>query len=592
MTPFDFYQQQLQTAVSQKQILARSIKRLSVFRVFVAIGIALLLYFFFSTGSMAVILSAVLLTAIFLFMVKVQNSKERKQKLETIRADILEKEIGALSKDYSAFKNGAEFIQHAHPYSFDLDFFGDKSIYQMLCRTVTRPGAGVLADYLQNPYASQEAILTRQLILKELAQKPEFMIEFRVAGNVFEEGADDQEKIKRWLQHPDFLLHDRVLKAAAFILPALMVLMLVISVFQQKIFPGVYIVILLNWLILSRKSRAIKETAFYVAKNAGLIEKSAALVAVITQNVFHHPWLQKMREDSEKMSAEILSFKKTGNLFESRYNGMIGPLMNSLFLFDIYCVLRLEQWRGKNRTRLSELLDKLSDLDAQISFGTFAFNHPGYHYPVFNSGIQIMEAVSLAHPLLGGQAVGNDFSIGKDEKLYLLTGANMTGKSTFIRTIGVNLILAYLGLPLRARSASIPLVKLYTAIRITDSVQEDISYFKAELNRISGLMKEVGQSENPYLVMLDEPLRGTNTNDKQKGTRSIAEKLLRMSAIGLIATHDTVLCNLEESSEGTIKNYHFESQVLNGQLVFDYKLKPGCSVSNNATLLMEQLGIV
>jgi DNA mismatch repair ATPase MutS len=183
-------------------------------------------------------------------------------------------------------------------------------------------------------------------------------------------------------------------------------------------------------------------------------------------------------------------------------------------------------------------------------------------------------------------------SLGKNEQLYLLTGANMTGKSTFIRTIGVNLILAYLGVPVRARSFIVPLLRIYTAIRISDSVQDDISYFKAELNRMQQLMQTVKDSDIPYFILLDEPLRGTNSTDKQLGTQSIMEKLLQFNAIGIVATHDTGLCRLEQAHPRKISNYHFESEVTDAGLKFDFKLKPGGSTSNNATILMKLMGIV
>ncbi|RYY14896.1 MAG: hypothetical protein EOO04_29505 [Chitinophagaceae bacterium] len=198
----------------------------------------------------------------------------------------------------------------------------------------------------------------------------------------------------------------------------------------------------------------------------------------------------------------------------------------------------------------------------------------------------------MVHPLLNDGAVGNSFSLGREQQLYLLTGANMTGKSTFIRTVGVNLILGNMGMPVRAAAAIMPDAWLFTSIRVTDSVQDDISYFRAELNRIQEMMIQVANPQRRYLVMLDEPLRGTNTNDKQFGTKAIAEKLVALGATGIIATHDTVLCALEANMGGQVQNFHFESRLESNELQFDYKLKKGCSTSNNATILMKQLGIV
>jgi len=232
-------------------------------------------------------------------------------------------------------------------------------------------------------------------------------------------------------------------------------------------------------------------------------------------------------------------------------------------------------------------------VDVYVSCAVYAFNHPENIYPDINTSDLVIRAKDLKHPLLlPATAVGNDVSLGNAEQFYLLTGANMTGKSTFIRTIGVSNVLSHIGLPLPAKELSVPLLDLYTSMRITDSVQDDISYFRAELNRIKTIMDRVKASATPYMVLLDEPLRGTNSTDKQQGTRAIVENLLSYHAIGIVATHDTGLCDMETDYSGRVSNYHFESQVGETALTFDFKLKPGASTSNNATILMRQMGIV
>ena len=308
---------------------------------------------------------------------------------------------------------------------------------------------------------------------------------------------------------------------------------------------------------------------------------------------FTAPWLQSVSQSAKESVAEILKFKKLVHLFDSRSNGMVGPVMNTFFLFDFYCLLQLEGWRKKHSPLLLQAIDEMIATDVDVSGAVYAFNHPQNIYPQINdTGSEIL-ASDLKHPLLSpATAVGNDTSIGKDEQFYLLTGANMTGKSTFIRTIGVSNVMANLGLPLPAKALSLPLLNLYTSMRITDSVQDDISYFRAELNRIKSIMDTVKASQQPYLVLLDEPLRGTNSTDKQEGTRAIAENLLSYNAIGIIATHDTGLCDMETNFPRKVRNYHFESRVETAGLAFDFKLRPGASTSNNATILMRQMGIV
>jgi DNA mismatch repair ATPase MutS len=317
------------------------------------------------------------------------------------------------------------------------------------------------------------------------------------------------------------------------------------------------------------------------------------LLAQVAGQEFKLEWLKKTGEDAKKMSVAILQFKKLVHLFEARSNGLTGPIMNTLFLFDFYCLLRLESWRKNHRQSLIEAMDMMIETDVLISSAVYAFNHPDYIYPTITDSGCVITASGLRHPLLSQKAaVGNDAILGEKEQFYLLTGANMTGKSTFIRTIGVSIVIGNAGLPFPAKALSLPLLDLYTSMRITDSVQEDISYFRAELNRVKMIMDKVKTAARPCLVLLDEPLRGTNSTDKQQGTRSIVETLLSYHAIGIVATHDTGLCDMELLHKGQVSNYHFESQVETGGLSFDFKLKPGGSTSNNATALMRQMGII
>ena len=312
----------------------------------------------------------------------------------------------------------------------------------------------------------------------------------------------------------------------------------------------------------------------------------------IAEAKFENDWLQKMKTNAEQSLASIRRFKKIVHLFESRGNTMTGPAMNTFFLFDFYCLLKLEAWRRDHKQSLLTDVDDVIEMDVYVSCAVYAFNHPENIYSAITTGSEIT-ARDLRHPLLSpSSAVGNDVSIGAKEQFYLLTGANMTGKSTFIRTIGVTNILTNIGLPLPAKELTMPLLDLYTSMRITDSVQDDISYFRAELNRIKAMMDKVSHAQHPYLVLLDEPLRGTNSTDKQMGTRAIVETLITYNAVGIIATHDTGLCDMEASHSGKISNYYFESKVAEGELTFDFRMKSGGSTSNNATILMRQMGII
>jgi hypothetical protein len=593
MNPFEYYSGQLSAKEAQANALQKQINGLSTLRLVTGCALLLAVYFAFARDTTIYWGLAIAAFVAFMYTVKRHGAFKDRHKLLLLNIKLLNDELQTLEGDHTAFLAGKELVDASHPYSYDLDIFGDGSVFQMLCRSVTHSGYKALAQLLQHPYAAGEEIRQRQEVVKELAANPDLLQTFRVAGAAGEEGVKDREHILSWMQLEDKFIDKKLLHIAAVIIPILSLTFFILSVLRGTIHSGLVWMFVINWTFGIIYSKDIKRNHVLVGRSAKLIDKYESLLHIIAGNVFHTELLQRCNAIAKTSAVEIAQFRKLVNLFDSRANNMVGPLMNSFFLFDIYCLLKLEKWRAQNRQLLSEAFDYVDIFDVHTSLGTYAFNHPANVYPAVNAQQTAITAVDLKHPLISATiAVGNSGNIGIDERFYLLTGANMTGKSTFIRTIGSNLVLAYIGVPVPAVSFTVPLVKIYTAIRITDSVQDDVSYFKAELNRLQRIMHAIKDEEQPYLILLDEPLRGTNSTDKQKGTRSVVERLIARNAIGIVATHDTGLCDLEQTHKGKISNYHFESRVEQDHLDFDYKLKQGCSTSNNATMLMRLMDII
>jgi len=588
MNPKEYYNQELTKYQLVFDGLIKKTRNLSNIRLLIGIGILAAAYFAFAEAIEGGILALVILIGLFLAVVRRHQALTAEQNKAQNYLEVLSGELDALEGRYSTFKDGSEYIDVKHQYTFDLDFFGERSLYQMVCRAATKAGESRLATLLAEPYATAESIRNKQDTVRELATKLDFLVGFRVAGVDVEEERNGAQKVADWLTMPDFFINNMFLRILVVAVPVVTLALAGAAIFLGMDLSGLAVIVVFNMIVLRWRVAGIREAAHYVAKSAAVISKFEALLREVSNEEFSTGWQERSRAALE----EVNKLKKLAHLFESRYNGMVGPLMNAFFLFDIQCAIRLERWRRQGRATLSSALTELTEIDCYVSLATYAFNHPTYTYPTINEEEQVYVGEDVAHPLLQGSATGNDFSLGELERFYLLTGANMTGKSTFIRTVGVNLIFGYLGLPLRAKSVNLPMVRLYTAIRISDSVQDDVSYFKAELNRIKAIMQEVKENDAAYLILLDEPLRGTNTTDKQNGTRSIIQKLMDIGAMGIVATHDTVLCTLEGEHKGKVSNRHFESQIHGNELVFDYKLKTGCSTSNNATILMHQLGIV
>lgn len=593
LSPSAYYNQQKQHFTGLLNKATKTANTISTLRLWTAIGFVIIAIWAFRSGGGAHWWVAIVFLVAFLVLIRIHHHLSAQCELYKLHLSILNNELRAIDGDFSAFADGGQFVDIAHPYSFDLDIFGKGSIYQMLCRTVTIDGARMLADRLSTIAPSKDTIIGRQEVIAELGTLPGLQQNFRVAGSLEPEEPNSRARLEEWLRGDERFINNKLIIAITVIMPLISLACIAYSVITGDPHPLLGLIIVVNWTLLGVLQKRIKPTISQIGNAEPFIDKTEQLLKEVASNEFKAPWLQRSAADAKSSLKHIARFKSHIKLFESRENVFLGPALNSLFLFDLYCLLRLEAWRRKHKTVLLDAMDSITSLDVYTSCAVYAFNNPANIYPQVTTAGTEIKAEDLRHPLLASAtAIGNDVSLGRQEQFYLLTGANMTGKSTFIRTIGVSNVLCSIGVPLPAAGLSLPILDMYTSMRITDSVQDDISYFRAELNRIKRIMDTVRTSPHPFLILLDEPLRGTNSTDKQQGTRSIVETLLTFHAVGIVATHDTGLCDMEASYPGKVSNYYFESKVEQNALSFDFKLKKGGSTSNNATILMRQMGII
>ncbi|MGN6478258.1 MAG: MutS-related protein [Flavipsychrobacter sp.] len=514
MTPNAHYRSEAEKETQILNVLQKQVNTFSSLRLLSGIAAIVLLYLAFKNGNNAWWLLFIGCAALFFMIVNRHNRLKEKLRIHGISIQLLQAELAALEGNISSFDAGQEEVDPLHPYTYDLDIFGKGSLFQLICRSVTMEGKGLLVHLFKNPYASIETITERQACIKELASMPQFIQTFKLTGTVHEEGKGDRDKILSWLHMPE-KFSNKLLRVVSVVLPVLSAIFILLSIIQQTFHPLLTLVIVANWVTLIIYSKPVKETHLLVGRSVKLVDKYEQLLAAIASQSFQHPKLANMQQVCHTSVAAVTQFRKLVHLFDSRANGMVGPLMNTFFLFDIYCVLKLEKWKRANKEILITAFNHVDETDTFISMANYAFNHPENIYPSFNDAL-LFEGKILKHPLLHNDSVvGNDIHLSNTQRLYLLSGANMTGKSTYIRTVGITLIMSYTGLPICAQQANIPLLQLFTSMRITDSVQEDVSYFKAELNRMQRIMLETAIG-TPYMVLIDEPLRGTNSNDKQK----------------------------------------------------------------------------
>jgi DNA mismatch repair ATPase MutS len=287
----------------------------------------------------------------------------------------------------------------------------------------------------------------------------------------------------------------------------------------------------------------------------------------------------------------VKSLSEITKSMDYRLNMVVGILLNIFFLWDIKQAIKIERWKNSNASFMENWFNQLSAIDELQSFAGFAFNFPNSTFPTFKTGDFEVKASNVTHPFIAqNSCIGNDINYEGWKQFQIITGANMAGKSTYLRTVGINMILAMTGAPVLADSFVIVPVNIFTGIKTTDSLQDGESYFFAELKRLKELIDKL-ESGQKLFVILDEVLRGTNSADKQKGSMALITQLIRLSASGMIATHDLALGGLINEFPKNITNKRFEVEISNNQLVFDYKLKEGISQNLNATFLMNKMGI-
>jgi DNA mismatch repair ATPase MutS len=352
--------------------------------------------------------------------------------------------------------------------------------------------------------------------------------------------------------------------------------------------------IVLQFVFLFFYWKRIAEYFQFFGRKSELLAKYMRLLDFIEESGFQSEYLKDLQGKVSKPSAGKLftQLKSLVKQFEYRQNILVGVVLNGMFAWDIRCVYKLYWWHKKNREKLDVWLDVIAEFDALISLGNYANNHTDFIFPEIHEGGFAFDVKDLGHPLLQKEKrVCNDMELQGWSKVMIVTGANMAGKSTFLRTVGVNLILARVGAPVCASQMQVTPVEMYTNMRTTDSLLKDESYFYAELKRLKGVLDRLQAGERIF-VILDEMLKGTNSVDKLNGSRELIKKLLQYKSVALIATHDLKLSELEADYPQQVCNTCFEIKIENNELVFDYKLSDGATKTMNATFLMRKMGII
>ena len=595
MNPKNHYTERLSLTKGQLQQVKKQIFRISMLRLTLFIAGVAGIYFFFSQTPLLIVCICLTFLPLFI-LVKIHNRFFiRKEWLET-QARIIQEELQALSGDYSSFEDGKEYVNPEHPYSFDLDIFGRRSLFQSINRTCTFFGKNRLAKWLQNHLHEKTSIEKRQEMVREISEHTLFREQFRVAGLVHHGQSSDAEKIQAWSQSPAQYLHAGWVKAFIWGVPVINSLLLITSLIGWTSFSclglsfGIFLVL----------SFGIIKRATYIQETYGKQLKSlngyARLIALAKAEDWKSAGMLELMErfnlNGQSPVQALQQLSKELDRLDLRNNQFLYVLLEGSIFFQLQEIVRIERWKVRYGQHISEWLETVGELDALCSLGTFAYNHPQYTYPELTEKPFYFLATQMGHPLMPvSQCVKNDATIPSRPFFLIITGANMAGKSTYLRTIGVNYLLACIGAPVCCERLKLHPNQLITSLRTSDSLSDNESYFFAELKRLKRIIDLLNQGQQLFII-LDEILKGTNSMDKQKGSFDLIRQFMQMKANGIIATHDLLLGSLIKQFPEEIRNYCFEADIKDNELTFSYKLREGVAQNMNACFLMKKMGII
>lgn len=574
-----------QVSLSQvkNQLAVSSVLRLLVFGTTVG-----LCYLFFGNLKLVVAL-AIIGLAIFLYLVSRHTDLQyRRDKLRALER-INETEIRVLNRELDGLAEGNTYKDAVHHFSQDVDLFGRGSFYQYTNRTQLQQGSDTLAHlYTENGI---ENIPQKQEAIRELAQMPAWRQGFSAEAYLVKTHTTITA-IEKWLYsyHPFVPALMKYLPLAFSVMSLLCLLLYFIGWL-----PGMILLLplLVGFLISGIYAKKITKLGHASSKMQSTFEQYNKLLCIIEETDFQSTLLreqkQRIIQEGKKASAILKVFSKLLGNLDQNNNVFYLIFANGYFLRSLATSYRIEEWIATHGRAVTDWFDVIAYFDAYISLGTFAFNHPGYAFPTLSDSKVILKSKAAGHPLLHPEkSVRNDFEIDSEE-FYIITGANMAGKSTFLRTVSLQLMMANVGLPVCAEEVVYNPIKLITSMRTTDSLTDDESYFFSELKRLKFIVDEIQQDR--YFIVLDEILKGTNSTDKAKGSRKFVEKLVASKSTGIIATHDLSLCEVADEFP-QVKNHYFDAEIIEDELHFDYKFKTGICQNMNASFLLKKMEIV
>ena len=582
-------------AMAEKTEVLSLIRRIGMLRIVFFLLWILMIYITSSWTWVAFGIVIILGTSLFAFLVKKHSKLHRRKAILEQLIRINREEENAIEWNYADLDDGSGYMNDSHLYTHDLDIFGKGSLFQYINRTSTIPGKDRLAELLSYIETSPDEIKSRQNAITDLKGLLKWRQDFRVLGLLVDEQSEDISELESWVLSPtDF--NNIFFKVLIILIPLVNLFVLVLTISNVITLWQFLAYLVIPLLIAGIKHRKINLKHNLLSRKYKILKKYSELFGFIENKTFTSTRMKNLQRDliqgGSSAGRAIRDLAKIANAFDTRLNLLAGFLMNIFFLWDIRQSLRLESWQMRYRDRLSAWFRVLAETDAYISLAGYSYNNPEYKFPaIVETESFLFDAEELGHPLIhSAKRVCNNYRVAGWGNFTILTGANMAGKSTFLRTIGINMVLASCGAPLCAKKFSYTPVDLVTSIHTIDSLANNESYFYAELKRLKLIIDMLKEGKQIFII-LDEILKGTNSNDKQSGSRALVRQLISLKASGIIATHDLSLGDLESYFPQNIHNQCFEIIIEKDRLEYDYKVKPGIATNMNASILMRRMGI-
>lgn len=526
------------------------------------------------------------LVAVNLYL-KLQTKVQYHKTLQKINDDELAFLDGA-----KTFDDGVEFSNSQHAFSYDLDLFGKNSIFQFINRTGTSLGKKQLAKDLQT-IPTEEDIKTRQEAAQELTKMIDFRQHFQTLAHLAGTTEQEDKAIEKWTKSA-IDKPNKLFQLFAVLIPVLFFASLIATIFNIHPVASKLTIFFfsLNLLFSGLMSQYILKEIGKSDKIANSLQQYAKMIQFFESTTFQSKGLkniqQRLKTNGENATQVV---NQLANLFEKLNtiaNLFIFIAFNGTFQYHFWVHKKLLVWKEKNQSFLWNWIQIIGEVESLNSLANFAYNNPEYQYAkISNHEIKFSD---LGHPLIDkSKRVRNsiDFS---NQSFIILTGSNMSGKSTFLRTVGINMVLSYAGAPIDAKDAVICPLPLWVSMRLTDSLSDSESFFFAEVKRLKQIVTQA--QKEPIFVLLDEILKGTNSDDKKTGTVGVIEKLHQYHVKGMIATHDLEVCNTALKFPAAMANKRFEVEIKNNELHFDYLLKDGICQNKNATFIMKKMEII